>query len=192
VLVIEGTEMEDYSNRYGIYFTKLIDYRATNKEFEFDQIMLMPTAGGYRALVEQAKTEIKPKIYNYLSKTWSVGAIENFSFFAMAVVVYARSISNPPFVIDIGKVLLRTVSFCNRRCVHRKETGRGCRMAMENTQHHLPKCIKVPKDIDIIWDCVKRYIATGAAISVQDARRMQESVSVHVHPGSDFVPGTSC
>ena len=65
-------------------------------------------------------------------------------------------------------------------------------MALKNTQRHLVKCIKVPKDIDIIWGCVKRYIATVAAISVQDARRMQESVNVHVHPGSDFVPGTSC
>ena len=184
--------MEDYSDRYGIYFIKLTDCRATKMEFEFDQILLMPTARGYRALVEQAKTEIKPKINNYLSQIWSDGAIENFSFFAMAVVVYARSISNPPFMIDVGKVLLRTASFCNRRCVHRKETGRGCRMAMKNTQHNLPKCIKVPKDIDIIWECVKRYIATGTAISVRDARRMQESVSVHVNPGFDFVPGTSC
>jgi hypothetical protein len=47
--------MDDYVNRYGSHFVKLIDRRATMKEFEFDQNLLMPTAKGYRALVEQAK-----------------------------------------------------------------------------------------------------------------------------------------
>jgi hypothetical protein len=162
------------------------------KEFEFDQILLMPTAKSYRALVEQAKIEIDSKIMNYLSNKWSEGALENFLFFAMAVAVYARSISNPPFTIDLGKLLLRTVACCNQRCIHRFETGGGCRLAMNESQHHLPKCIKVPKDIEIIWGCVKRYVATGVAISVQDAKRMHGPFSVQVSPGSDFVPSTSC
>jgi hypothetical protein len=73
--------MEDYADRYGNHFMKLIDSRVTMKEFEFDQMLLMPTAEGYRALVEQAKIEIKPRIMNYLSANWSEGAIENLSFF---------------------------------------------------------------------------------------------------------------
>jgi len=184
--------MEDFADRYGVHFVKLIDYRASMKEFEFDQILLIPTAKGYRELVEQAKIEIDPKFMIYLSNKWSEGALENFLFFAMAVVVYARSISNPPFIIDLGKLLLRTVAFCNQRCVHRYETGGGCRMAMNESRHHLPKCIKVPRDIEIIWGCVKRYVATGAAISVQNAKRMHDPFIVQVHPGSDFVPATSC
>jgi hypothetical protein len=56
----------------------------------------------------------------YLSGRWSDGAIENLSFFAMAVAVYARSVSDPPLTIDAGNMLLKTVGFCNRRCVNRK------------------------------------------------------------------------
>ncbi len=67
----------------------------------------MPTAAGYRALVEQAQVEITPRIMKYLSRRWSEGAIENLSFFAMAVAVYARSVSDPPLTIDVGKVLLK-------------------------------------------------------------------------------------
>ncbi len=67
--------MEDFADRYGVHFVKLIDYRASMKEFEFDQILLMPTAKGYRELVEQAK-EINQKILNYLSNKWSEGALE--------------------------------------------------------------------------------------------------------------------
>jgi hypothetical protein len=184
--------MEDFADRYGVHFVKLIDYRDSMKEFEFDQILLTPTAKGYRELIEQAKIEIDPKIMNYLSKKWSEGALENFLFFAMAVAVYARSISNPPFTIDLGKLLLRTVAFCNQRCVHRYETGGGCRLAMNESQHHLPKCIKTPRDIEIVWGCVKRYVATGIPISVQDAKRMDGHISVQVSPGSNFVPATSC
>jgi hypothetical protein len=184
--------MEDFADRYGIHFVKLIDYRDTMKEFEFDQILLIPTAKGYRELVEQAKIEINPKIMNYLSRKWSEGALENFLFFAMAAVVYARSISNPPFTIDLSKLLLRTIAFCNKRCVHRYETGGGCRLAINESQHHLPKCIKVPRDIEIIWGCVKRYVATGITLSVQDAKRMHGPFSVQVNPNSDFVPATSC
>jgi hypothetical protein len=184
--------MEDFADRYGVHFVKLIDYRDSMKEFEFDQILLIPTAKGYRELIEQAKIEIDLKILNYLSNKWSEGALENFLFFAMAVAVYARSISNPPFTIDLGKLLLRTVAFCNQRCVHRYETGGGCRLAMNKSQHHLPKCIKVPRDIEIVWGCVKRYVATGIAISVQDAKRMDGPISVQVSPGSNFVPATSC
>jgi len=49
--------MEDCSDRYGIHFVRLADSRVTMKEFEFDRMLLMPTARGYRALVEQAKVE---------------------------------------------------------------------------------------------------------------------------------------
>ncbi len=184
--------MEDYAERYGTHIVKLVDRRATTKEFEFDQTLLMPTAKGYRALVEQAKIEIKPKIMNYLSKKWSEGAIENLSFFAMAVAVYARSISDPPCVIDVGKVLLRTVAFCNLRCGRREETGGGCREAMNKEQHHLPKCIKLPRDVDVLWGYVKRYVATGGAICPQGAIGVQDAMSIRIHPGSDFAPATSC
>lgn len=184
--------MEDYGDRYGSHFIKLIDHRVTMKEFEFDQILLMPTARCYRALVEQAKIEIKPKVMNYLSKKWSEGAIENLSFFAMAVAVYARSISDPPYIIDVGKVLLRAVAYCNLRCARRKETGGGCLMAMDKGQHYLPKCIKLPRDIAIGWGYVKRYIATGGAICSQDAIGVQEALGVNVRLGPDFAPATSC
>jgi hypothetical protein len=162
------------------------------KEFEFDRILLMPTAVGYRELVKQAKIEIEPKILNHLSKKWSEGTIENLSFFAMAVAVYARSVSDPPYLIDIGKVLLRTLAYCNLRCGHKKETGGGCLAAMNKAHHHLPKCIKLPKDIDLAWDCMKKYIATGKAISAHEAISIKEAMSVEVDPGSDFVPATSC
>jgi hypothetical protein len=184
--------MEDYADRYGVHFVRLIDRCVTMKEFEFDQMLLMPTAAGYRALIEQAKIEIKPRIKNYLSKKWPERALENFYFFAMAVTVYARSISDPPYMIDIGKVLLRTAAFCNLRCVHRKETGGGCRMAMNNSQHYLPKCIKLPRDIDVIWRCVKKYVATGKTISAEDAISLHKAMSVKVDPGSEFAPAASC
>ena len=88
--------MEDFADRYGSRFVKLVDSMGSGKEFEFDQVLLMPTAAGYRALVEQAQVEIKPRIMIYLSRRWSQGAIENLSFFAMAVAVYARrDISQP-------------------------------------------------------------------------------------------------
>jgi len=183
--------MEDFADRYGSRFVKLVDSRASGKEFEFDQVSLMPTAAGYRALVEQAKVEIKPKITRYLSRRWSEGAIENLSFFAMAAAVYARSVSDPPLQIDVGKVLLRTVAFCNRRCANREGSGGGCRLAMNRENHHLPKCIKIPRDIAAILGYLKRYIATGKATSRQDAG-MQEAMSVKVDPGSDFTPATSC
>ena len=95
--------MEDFADRYGSRFVKLVDSWATKKVFEFDQVLLMPTAAGYRALVEQAQVEIKPRIMKYLSRRWSEGAIENLSFFAMAVAVYARSISDPPLDNRCGK-----------------------------------------------------------------------------------------
>jgi hypothetical protein len=184
--------MEDYSDRYGHHFVKIKDRHASMKEFEFDQILLMPTAESYRALVEEARLEIKPRIFLYLSRKWSDGAIENLSFFAMAAAIYARSISDPPLHIDVGKVLLKTVAFCNLRCGNRKETGGGCRVAMNIGQHHLPKCIKMPRDIDAVWSCLKRYIATGRATSAQEAIGLKEAMSVKVDPGSDFAPATSC
>ena len=183
--------MEDFTDRYGSRFVKLVDSHATGKELEFDQVLLMPTAEGYRALVEQARVEIKPKIMKYLSRRWSDGSIENLSFFAMAVAVYARSVSDPPLTIDVGKVLLKTVVFCNRRCANRKGSGGGCRLAMNREGHHLPKCIKIPRDVAAILGCLKRYIAIGKAPSWQDAD-LQEAMSVKVDPGSDFAPATSC
>jgi len=184
--------MEDFSNRYGSRFIKLVDSRATGKEFEFDQVLLMPTPAGYRALVEQAHVEIKPKIMKYLSSRWSKGAIENLSFFAMAVAVYARSISDPPLTIDVGKVLLRTVTFCNRRCANRKGSGGGCRLAMNRENHHLPKCIKIPRDVAVILGGLKRYIAIGKATNGRDAASVHEAMGVKVDPGSDYAPATSC
>jgi hypothetical protein len=184
--------MEDFAERYGSRFVKLVDGKASGKEFEFDQVLLMPTAAGYRALVEEAKVEIKPRIMKYLSARWSQGAIENLSFFAMAAAIYARSISDPPLNIDAGKVLLRTVAFCNRRCANRKGFGGGCRLAMNREEHHLPKCIKIPRDIAAILSCVKRYIATGKATSCRDAAGVHEAMRVKVDPGSDFSPAASC
>jgi len=184
--------MEDFADRYGCRFVRLVDSGASGKEFEFDQALLMPTAAGYRALVEQARVEIKPRVMRYLSRRWSQGAIENLSFFAMAVAVYARSISDPPLTIDVGKVLLRTVTFCNRRCANRKGSGGGCRLAMNSAQHHLPKCIKIPRDIAEILGCLKRYIATGKSTNDRDAMAVQEAMSVKVDPGLDYAPATSC
>jgi hypothetical protein len=152
----------------------------------------MPTADGYRALVEQAKIEIKPKIMNYLSKRWPKSAIENLSFFAMAVAVYARSISEPPCSIDVGRILLRTVAFCNLRCERYKKARGGCLAAMSNGKHGLPKCIKLPRDVNIIWGYVKIYIATGGAICAPGTLGAQEAMSVNVYPASDFSPSTSC
>jgi hypothetical protein len=184
--------MEDFSDRYGCSFMKLVDRRSTGKEFEFDQVLLMPTAAGYRALVEQAQLEIKPRVMRYLSRRWSEGAIEKLSFFAMAVAVYARSICDPPITIDVGKVLLRTITFCNRRCAYRKGFRGGCRLAMNSAEHHLPKCIKIPRDIAVILGSLKRYIATGNATSGHDAASLYEAMSVKVDPGADYVPATSC
>jgi len=186
--------MEDFGDRYGSRFVKLVDSRGSGKEFEFDQVLLMPTAAGYRALVEQARTEINPRIMKYLSQRWSEGTIENLSFFAMAAAVYARSVSDPPVNIDVGRVLLRTVAYCNRRCANRKVAGAdsSCRLAMNRESHHLPKCIKIPRDIAAILGCLKRYIATGKAASCQDPMDLRLAMEVKVDPGSDFVPATSC
>jgi hypothetical protein len=103
--------MFDYAERYGHRFVKLTDSRATEKEFEFDQMLLMPTARGYRSLVEQAKEEIDPRVMRRLSKVWTESTIENLSFFAMAAAVYARSVADPPYFIDVGMVLLKTAAF---------------------------------------------------------------------------------
>ncbi len=184
--------MEDYSDRYGNSLIKLIDSRATRKEFEFDQTMLMPTAKCYRALVDEARTEIKPKVMNYLLTIWPEGAIENLSFFAMAAAVYARSISEPPHSIDVGRSLLKTAAFCNLRCSRRKETGGGCLMAMNKGQHYLPKCVKIPRDIAASWGYVKRYIATGGAVCSPAAIGVQDAMGVKVQVVSNFAPAASC
>ena len=183
--------MEDFVDRYGNHLFKLKD-RISMKEFQFDQVLLAPTAEGYRAIVELAKIEINPKILNHLSKNWSEGTIENLLFFAMAAAVYARSVSNPPYTIDIGKVLLKTQALCNLRCIYRKDTGGGCFAAINRKNHHLPKCIKLPKEIVIIWGCLKRYVATGKVMSLQDAISINKALSIKIDPGSDFSPATSC
>ncbi len=184
--------MEDYAERYGSHLVKLVDRRCTQKEFEFDQILLMPTAKGYRDLVEQARIEINPRIMNYLSERWSKGTIENLSFFAMAVAVYARSISEPPLWIDVGRVLLRTAAFCNLRCTYRMDAGGGCQLARDREQHHLPKCIKLPRAIVIYWQYLKRYIATGGAICTGNTIGVQDAMRVEIHTASDFAPAASC
>jgi hypothetical protein len=184
--------MEDFSDRYGSRFVKLVDRRGSGKEFEFDQALLMPTAAGYRALVEQARMEIKPRIISYLSRRWSQSSIENLSFFAMAAAVYARSICDPPIAIDVGTVLLRTVAFCNRRCAYGKGFRGGCRLAMNRAEHHLPKCIKIPRDIAAILSDLKRYIATGIEPFGLDEASVQQAMSVKVDPGLDYAPVTSC
>jgi hypothetical protein len=190
--------MEDYIERYGANFRKLVDSHVTKKEFEFDTILLMPTAKSYSLLVEQASIEIKPRIMNYLKNKWSEGTIKNMSFFAMAAAIYARSVSDPPYEIDVGKVLLRTVASCNLRCAYRTKTGGGCRIAAGKEEHHLPRCIKRPRDISVIWQCLKKYIATGKAMSAKDApsideaKREQEAMSVRVELDHDYSPIASC
>jgi hypothetical protein len=129
---------------------------------------------------------------SYLSRMWSEGAIENLSSLVMAAAVYARSISDPPFEIDVGRVLLKAAASCNRRCAYRKETGGGCRLAMSEGRHHLPKCVKLPREICTIWRYVKLYIATGTAISAQEARTAHDALSVKADLGHDFVPAASC
>ena len=101
--------MEDFADRYGRRLIKMVDIRASGKEFEFDQVLLMPTAAGYCALVEQARIEISPRIMEYLSLRWSEGSIENLSFFAVSADVYARSVSDPPVDTDVGRAILRHV-----------------------------------------------------------------------------------
>lgn len=184
--------MEDFSDRYGSRFFKLVDSRGSGKVFEFDQVLLMPTAAGYRDLVEQARTEIKPRVMSYLSRRWSQGAIENLSFFAMAGAVYARSVCDPPLELDVGKVLLRTVAFCNRRCAYRKGFRGGCRLAMNSAEHHLPKCIKIPRYLAVILNSLKRYIATGKEPGGQDEASVRQAMSVKVDPGMDYAPAMSC
>ncbi len=186
--------MFDYAERYGHRFVKLTDSRATGKEFEFDQMLLMPTAKGYRALVVQAKEEIDPRAMKYLSKVWPESTIENLSFFAMAAAVYARSVADPPYRINVEKVLLKTAAFCHLRCARRKETGGGCMAAKGSGHHQLPKCIKLPRDVEEAWRDLKRYIATGAAPgagSVGEARA-REAMSVKFKLPADYSPVTSC
>ena len=65
-------------------------------------------------------------------------------------------------------------------------------MAMNSVEHHLPKCIKIPKDVAVILGCLKKYIATGKATSGRNAASVHEAMSVKVDPGSDFTPATSC
>jgi hypothetical protein len=184
--------MEDFTERYGHLFVQLVDREASMKVFEFDQILLMPTPESYRALVEQARIKISPKIINYLCTRWSEGMIENLSFFAMAVTVFARSVLDPPVNIDVGKVLLKTIAACNIRCSGRNGTGGGCRAAMSINQHHLPKCIKLPREVAVGWGYVKRYVATGGAICSCDIRGVQEAMGVSIPLRSDFSPAASC
>ncbi|RQW77797.1 MAG: hypothetical protein EHM14_13545 [Methanothrix sp.] len=190
--------MEDHTDRYGTHFRTLKDSQATGKEFEFDLTLLTPTARGYRDLVEQARIEINPRILNYLKTKWSEGTIENLSSFAMAAAVYSRSVSDPPCMIDIGKVLLRTVAFCNLRCASRVETGGGCRAAMNKGVHTLPRCIKMPRDLKIIWEFLRIYIATGKAANAKDvtdagkSKNLYDAMRVKIELDIDFSPVASC
>lgn len=176
----------------GQRFVQLVDSRATGKAFEFDRVLLMPTAAGYRALVEQAGIEIHPRIMKYLTRLWSRGTIENLSYFVMAAAVYARSVLEPPVCIDVGDVLLRTAAACNLRCVYRGGSGGGCRAARERGRHILPKCIKLPGKISIIWGYLKRYIATGAAACPPGSAGVQEAMRIEVSLPADFSPAASC
>lgn len=184
--------MDEFGEEYGHLYVQLVDSRATKKAFEFDQALLMPTAGSYRALVEQARIEIKPRIMKYLSRRWSEGTIENLSFFAMAAAVYARSVLEPPVNIDVGRALLRTVAACNLRCFQNKGSGGGCRAAMNSRHHHLPKCIKLPLEISVVWGYLKRYVATGGAVCPSDAIGAAEAMKVKVRLRPDFHPEASC
>jgi hypothetical protein len=184
--------MEDFADRYGIHLVKLVDSNSTRKEFEFDQVLLMPTAGCYRSLVEQADIEIPLKTKNYLLKVWSEGTLNNLSYFVMAAAVYARSISDPPYNIDIGEVLTKTVAFCNSKCTHRGKASGSCRAASNKNQHHLPKCMKIPIGIEVILRCLKNYIANGKVISVNDALSAHEAMAVKIDLSPDFAPAASC
>ncbi len=190
--------MFDYAERYGHRFVKLTDSRATEKEFEFDQMLLMPTARGYRALVELAKAEIDPRVMRRLSKVWPPSTIENLSFFAMAAAVYARSVADPPYSIDVGKVLLRTAAFCRLRCSRRKETGGGCMAVAGSSRHQVPKCVKLPRDIEAVWRDLKRYIAAGAgepgkaAPGGEAMARADEAMRIDFKLPLDYSPVTSC
>jgi hypothetical protein len=63
---------------------------------------------------------------------------------------------------------------------------------MNSAEHHLPKCIKIPRDIAVILTSLKRYIATGKEPGGQDAASVQQAMSVKVDPGLDYAPATSC
>ncbi len=155
-------------------------------------VSMMPTAKGYRDLVEQADIEMSLKAKNYLLKIWSQGTLENLSYFAMAAAVYCRSVSDPPCNVDIGKVLLRTAAFCKLRCLERNDTGGGCLIAKSESQHHLPKCIKIPRGIETIWRCFKSYIATDKVVSIEDALNAHKAMDVNINLKSDFAPAASC
>lgn len=184
--------MFDYAERYGHRFVTLADSRATGREFEFDQILLMPTARGYRALVELAKEEVDPRVMRLLSQLWPEPTIENLSFFAMAAAVYARSVAEPPYTIDVGRVLLRTAAFCRLRCVRREETGGGCMPAMDRGRHIVPKCVKLPRDVDVAWRGLKIYIATGVPPRAGEAVRAYQATKVEFELPFDYSPVTSC
>ncbi len=184
--------MDEYIEKYGQRFVLLVDSRASKKVFQFDQSLLMPTASSYRALVELARMEINPRIMRYLSQRWSDGTIESLSFLAMAAAVFARSILDPPVNIDVGKTLLRTAAACNKRCIQIGNSGGGCRAGRNSMRHHLPKCIKLPLEISVIWGYLKRYIATGGAICPSDAAGVMEAMRVDIQLRSDFFPEGSC
>ena len=184
--------MDEYIEKYGQRFVLLVDSRASKKVFQFDQSLLMPTASSYRALVELARMEINPRIMRYLSQRWSDSTIESLSFLAMAAAVFARSILDPPVNIDVGKTLLRTAAACNKRCIQIGNSGGGCRAGRNSMRHHLPKCIKLPLEISVIWGYLKRYIATGGAICPSDAAGVMEAMRVDIQLRSDFFPEGSC
>ena len=63
---------------------------------------------------------------------------------------------------------------------------------MNSAEHHLPKCIKIPRDLAVILNSLKTYIATGKESGGRDAASVQQAMSVKVDPGLDYAPTTSC
>ncbi|MGB3944235.1 MAG: hypothetical protein WBK88_05545, partial [Methanothrix sp.] len=103
-----------------------------------------------------------------------------------------RSVADPPYTIDVGRVLLRTAAFCRLRCARRKETGGGCMAAMDRGRHMVPKCVKLPRDVDVAWRDLKVYIATGVPPRAGEAVRVYQATKVKFELPFDYSPVTSC
>lgn len=44
------------------------------------------------------------------------------------------------------------------------ETGSGCMAAKGLGRHQVPKCVKLPRDVEAAWLSLKRYIAAGGSV----------------------------
>ena len=64
--------------------------------------------------------------------------------------------------------------------------------AMGSGHHQVPKCVKLPRDIEAAWRDLKRYIATGMPPRAGEALRAHEAMSVNFKLPSDYYPVTSC